>query len=90
MALKKRSEIMKNNEKNRKQRTSHLGIYIGWGLRIGLAVVGFALWGWAFVAVVTGLYIGFKVLKGLLSCLLPLLILAAAITLLVIIILLII
>ena len=81
---------MKNNEKNRKHRTFYLGIYIGWGLRIGLAVAGFALWGWAFVAVAAGVYIGFKVLKGLLSCLISLLILAAAITLLAVIILLII
>jgi hypothetical protein len=71
-------------EKNMKQRTSYLPISIGWVLKIGFAVAGFALWGWVFVAVVAGLYIGFKFLKGLLSCLLSLLILAVVITLLIV------
>ena len=70
-------------EKNMKHRSSYLPISIGWVLKIGFAVAGFALWGWSFVAVVTGVYIGFKFLKGLLSCLLSLLILAAVIALLV-------
>ena len=66
-----------------KHRSSYLPISIGWVLKIGFAVAGFALWGWTFVAVVTGVYIGFRLLKGLLSCLLSLLILAVAIALLV-------
>ena len=70
-------------EKNMKHRSSYLPISIGWVLKIGFAVAGFALWGWTFVAVATGVYIGFKFLKGLLSCLLSLLILAVVITLLV-------
>jgi hypothetical protein len=70
-------------EKNMKCRSSYLPISIGSVLKIGFAVAGFVLWGWAFVAVVAGLYIGFRLLKGLLSCLLSLLILAVAITLLV-------
>ena len=73
-------------EKNMKHRSSYLPISIGWVLKIGFAVAGFALWGWTFVAVVTGVYIGFKFLKVLLSCLLLLLILAATIAFLVIII----
>ena len=73
-------------EKNMKRRSSYLPISIGWVLKIGFAVAGFALWGWAFVAVVAGLYIGFRLLKGLLSCFLSLLILAVSITLLVVII----
>ena len=73
-------------EKNMKHRSSYLPISIGWVLKIGFAVAGFVLWGWSFVAVVTGVYIGFKFLKGLLSCLLSFLILAAVITLLVIVI----
>ena len=73
-------------EKNMKHRSSYLPISIGWALKIGFAVAGFALWGWTFVAVVTGVNIGFKFLKGLLSCLLSFLILAAVITLLVIVI----
>lgn len=70
-------------EKNMKRRSSYLPISIGWVLKIGFAVAGIAIWGWVFVAMVAGLYIGFRLLKGLLSCLLSLLILAAVITLLV-------
>ena len=70
-------------EKNMNHRSSYLPLSIGWVLKIGFAVAGFALWGWTFVAVVTGVYIGFKFLKELLSCLLLLLILAAAIAFLV-------
>jgi hypothetical protein len=70
-------------EKNMKQRTSYLPISIGWVLKIAFIVAGIALWGWAFVAAVAGIYIGFRLLKGLLSCLLSLLILAVVITLLV-------
>lgn len=75
-------------EKNMKHRSSYLPISIGWVLKIAFVATGIALWGWTFVAVAVGFYIGFKFLKGLLSCLLSLLILAAAITLLVTIILL--
>jgi hypothetical protein len=70
-------------EKNMKQRTSYLPISIGWVLKIAFIIAGIAIWGWVFVAVVAGLYVGFRLLKGLLSCLLSLLILAVAITLLV-------
>lgn len=70
-------------EKNMKQRTSYLPISIGWVLKIGFAVAGFAMWGWAFVAVVTGIYIGLKILKGVLSCLLSLTLIVAIIILLV-------
>lgn len=70
-------------EKNMKHRSSYLPISIGWILKIAFVATGIALWGWTFVAVAAGLYIGFKFLKGLLSCLLSLLILAVVITLLV-------
>jgi hypothetical protein len=69
-------------EKNMKHRSSYLPISIGWILKIAFTVAGIAIWGWVFVAVVAGLYVGFKFLKGLLSCLLSLLILAVVITLL--------
>lgn len=75
--------MKRNEDKNRKQRTIYLGISIGWVLKIAFIIAGISLWGWAFVAVVAGLYIGFRLLKGLLSCLLSLLILAVAITLLI-------
>ncbi len=74
---------MIRTEKNMKHRSSYLPISIGWVLRIGFAVAGFAMWGWAFVAVVAGLYIGFKILKGVLSCLLSLMFIIAFIILLV-------
>jgi hypothetical protein len=70
-------------EKNRKRRSSYLPISIGWVLKIAFAVAGFALWGWGFAAVVAGFYIGFKFLKGVLSCLLSLLIMAVVVAVLV-------
>ena len=75
--------MKRDEDTNRKQRTIYLGISIGWVLKIAFIAAGIAIWGWGFVAVAVGLYIGFKVLKGLLSCLLSLLIIAVAITLLV-------
>lgn len=69
--------------KNMKQRTSNLPISIGWILKIAFSVAGFALWGWGFVAVVTGLYIAYRVVKGVLSCLLSLLIMAVFVTILI-------
>ena len=78
--------MKRNEDTNRKQRTIYLGISIGWVLKIAFVIAGFALWGWGFVAVMAGLYIGFKVLKGVLSCLLSLLILAVGIALLAVII----
>ena len=74
---------MIRTEKNMKHRFSNLPISIGWVLKIGFAVAGFVIWGWAFVAVVTGLYIGLRLLKGLISCLLSLLIIIVVITLLI-------
>lgn len=71
--------------KNRK-RGSNLPISIGSVLKIVLAVAGFALWGWSFVAVVAGVWVVFRILKGLLSLLLYLFIIAVIITLLVVII----
>jgi len=49
---------------------------------MGIAIAGFVWWGWSFVAVVVGLYIGFKLLKAALSCLLSLLLIIAFILLL--------
>ena len=70
-------------EKNMKHRFSNLPISIGCFLKIGFAVAGFVIWGWAFVAVVTGLYIVLHLLKGLISCFLSLLIIMVVITLLI-------
>ena len=52
-------------------------------MKIAFSVAGFALWGWGFVAVVTGLYIAYRVVKGVLSCLLSLLIMAVFVTILI-------
>lgn len=60
---------MKRAEKNMKQRFSNLPISIVVILKIVVAIAGFALWGWSFVAVVVGLRIAFAVVKGILSCL---------------------
>lgn len=74
---------MKQTEKNMKRRSSYLPISIGWVLKIAFWVTGFALWGWAFVAVVVGVRIAFAVVKTLLSLLVFFLVLAVIITLIV-------
>lgn len=68
---------MKRAEKNMKQRFSNFPISIVAILKIGFAVAGFCLWGWAFIAAVAGLYIGFAIVKGVLSCLFSLALLIA-------------
>ncbi|WP_034541459.1 hypothetical protein [Phocaeicola paurosaccharolyticus] len=75
--------MMRTAEKNRKQRFSNLPISIGWVLKIAFAVAGFALWGWSFVAVVAGIYLAWAIIKGVLSCLVSLLVLAIIITLII-------
>ena len=37
-----------------------------------VAVVGFALWGWSFVAIVAGLYVAWNIIKVAVSCLVSL------------------
>lgn len=64
--------MIRTAEKNRKQRFSNLPISIGLILKIAFAVAGFALWSWAFVAVVAGIYIAWAIIRGVLSCLLSL------------------
>ncbi|MEA4809357.1 hypothetical protein [Macellibacteroides fermentans] len=75
--------MMRKAEKNSKQRISNLPISIGWVLKIAFAVAGFALWGWSFVAVVAGIYLAWAIIKGVLSCLVSLLVLAIIITLII-------
>lgn len=75
--------MIRTAEKNRKQQFSNLPISIGWVLKIAFAVAGFALWGWSFVAVVTGIYLAWVIIKGVLSCLVSLLVLAIIITLMI-------
>lgn len=75
---------MKQTEKISKQQFTFLPISIWWILKIAFAVTGFALWGWAFVAVVVGISILWGVVKTLLSCLVSLLVLAVIICLVIV------
>ena len=78
--------MIRITEKNRKQRFSNLPISIGSILKIAVAVAGFALWGWSFVAVVVGLYIAWNIIIGVLSCLVSLALIVGFILLLTVII----
>ena len=53
-------------------------------MKIAFAVAGFALWGWSFVAIVAGLYLAWEILKGVLSCLISLVVIVAVILLLIV------
>lgn len=75
--------MIRTAEKNRKQRFSNLPISIGWVLKIAFAVAGFTLWGWSFVAIVAGIYLAWAIIKGVLSCLISLLVLTITITLII-------
>lgn len=76
--------MIRTAEKNRKQRFSNLPISIGSILKIAFAVVGFALWGWSFVAVVAGIYLAWTIIKGVLSCLISLAVIMVFILLLIV------
>jgi len=68
---------MENIEKNRKQRFTSLPISISWVLRIVLVAVGFYLWGGSFIWVLLWLYLGFSIIRQVLSCLVSLVVLIA-------------
>jgi len=68
---------MERIEKNRKQRFTSLPISISWILRIVFVVVGFCLWGSSFIWVLLGLYLGFSIIRQVLSCLVSLVVLIA-------------
>jgi uncharacterized membrane protein len=80
------SEIMESIEKNRKQRFTSLPISISLVLRIVLVAAGFCLWGSSFIWVLLGLYLGFSIIRQILSCLVLLAVLIALFILLAIII----
>ena len=65
---------MKGTEKNRNWKLGRNTSPISMGLilNVALAVAGWALWGWGFVAVVAGAVIAWRIIKGVLSCLLSL------------------
>ena len=68
---------MKSIEKNRKQRFTSLPISISWVLRIVLVAVGFCLWENSFIWVLLGLYLGFSIIRQVISCLVSLVVLIA-------------
>jgi uncharacterized membrane protein len=68
---------MESIEKNRKQRFTSLPISISSVLRIVLVVAGFCLWGSSFIWVLLGLYLGFSIIRQILSCLVSLVVLIA-------------
>lgn len=74
--------MIRTAEKNRKQRFSNLPINIGSILKITFLLAGFALWGWSFVATCAGIYLAWAIIKGILSCLVSLLVLAIIISIL--------
>src|ERR1035437_2549275 len=75
--IKKMSEIMRSIEKNRKQRFTSLPINISWILKIVLIAVGFCLWGGNFIWTLLGLYLGFSIIRQVLSCLVSLAVMIA-------------
>lgn len=76
--------MIRTAEKNRKQRFSNLPINIGSILKIAFAVVGFAIWGWSLVATCAGIYLAWAIIKGVLSCLVSLAVIACFILLLIV------
>lgn len=74
---------MSNIEKNRKQRFTSLPISIKLVLKIVLVAAGFCLWGSGFVWVLLGLWLAWGIIKGVLSCLLSLLVLAGIVIILI-------
>jgi len=66
--IKKKSEIMRNIEKNRKQRpTAYHPISIKLVLTIVLVALGFCVWGTGFIWALAGLYIFLPVIRGILA-----------------------
>lgn len=76
--------MIRTAEKNRKQRFSNLPIGIGSILKVAFAVVGFALWGWSFVAIFAGLYVAWNIIKIAVSCLVSLAVIIGFILLLIV------
>ncbi len=68
---------MESIEKNRKQRFTSLPISISWVLRIVIVAAGFYHWGSSFIWVLLVLYLGFSIIRRILSCLVSLIVLIA-------------
>ena len=64
--IKKKSEIMRSIEKNRKQ-GSNLPISIKLVVKIALVALGFSVWGTGFIWALAGLYFFLPVIRGILS-----------------------
>jgi hypothetical protein len=65
---------MRSIEKNRKQ-GSNLPISIKLVVKIVLVVIGFSVWGNNFLWIMLGVYLGWGIIKGVLSCLISLIVL---------------
>lgn len=74
---------MRSIEKNRKQRSAYLPINIKWAAKVVLVILGFCVWGTGFIWVLLGLYLGWTVIRQLLSCLVSLFVLLIILALLV-------
>ena len=64
--IKKKSEIMRSIEINRKQ-GSNLPISIKLVVKIALVALGFSVWGTGFIWALVGLYLFLPVIRGILS-----------------------
>jgi len=80
---KKKSEIMRSTVRNRKQRSTYLPTNIKLVVKIALIALGFYAWETKFIWVLLGLYLGWAVIKQLLSCLVSLIVLIIILALLV-------
>ena len=65
---KKKSEIMRSIEKNRKQRpTAYLPISIKLVVKIALVALGYCVWGTGFIWALVGLYLAYPFLRAIIS-----------------------
>jgi len=74
---------MRNTVKNRKQQSTYLPTNIKLIVKVTLIALGFYIWGTGFIWVLLGLYLGWAVIKQLLSCLVSLVVLIIILALLV-------
>ena len=74
---------MRSTVKNRKQRSTYLPTNIKLVVKIALIALGFYVWRTGFIWVLLGLYLGWAVIKQLVSCLVSLLVLIIILALLV-------
>ncbi len=74
---------MRSTVKNRKQRSTYRVTNIKLVMKIALIALGFYVWGTEFIWVLLSLYLGWAIIKQLLSCLVSLVVLIIILALLV-------